>query len=34
MDEIEATLNYHEFRKAVLALMADSDVTNKGLFLS
>ena len=34
MDELEATLDYNDFRKAVLALMDDSDPAKKGAFLS
>lgn len=34
MDEVDATLNYYEFKKAVHTLMADSDPGSKGSFLS
>lgn len=34
MDEIDATLNFGEFRKAVVSLLADTDPAKKGLFLS
>ena len=34
MDELEATLSYYDFNKAVHALMADSDPGKKGSFLS
>lgn len=34
MDEINASLNFYEFRKAVLALMVDSDPGTKGAFIS
>ncbi len=34
MDELDAELNYNEFRKAVINLLNDSDPYKKGLFLS
>lgn len=34
MDELNAQLNFSEFRKAVINLLNDSDPYKKGLFLS
>ena len=34
MDELNATLNFYEFKNAVKALMSDSDPSKKGAFLS
>lgn len=34
MDEIQAILNFSEFKKAVIALLNDSDPCTKGNFLS
>lgn len=34
MDEINATLNCYEFKKAVRALMSDSDPGSKGAFIA
>lgn len=34
MDELDAQLNYTEFKKAVINLLNDSDTYKKGLFLT
>jgi hypothetical protein len=34
MDEVDATLNYYDFKRAVHALLSDSDPGTKGAFIS